>query len=73
MYRFKASDIGLGFAVQGGFFGRDPEPVSKNPLLFLGVPAGGHCLPGRVVLPVVAYPTYTWPRGQVDTPRSLAK
>ena len=62
MYRFKASEIGVGFAVQGGFFGRDPEPVSKNPLLFLGVPAEGHCLPARVaVLLVVAYPTFAWP------------
>ena len=38
------------------------QPVFKNPLLSLGVPAGGHCPPVRgVVSLIVAYSTFVWP------------
>ena len=49
------------FFIVRWIFSRDPEPVFKNPLLFLGVLAGGHCLPGRgVVILVVAYLAFAW-------------
>ena len=62
MYRCKVLEIGGCFVMLKGFFGRDPEPVFKNPSLFPGVLVGARCLLVRdpVLLAVTCSASF-WP------------